>query len=54
MPIGFWLSLSLCSWDIPGGLISRLYASTHPKEVAGLVLVDAIPEGVQVAMTAEQ
>jgi len=37
-----------------GGLISRLYARTHPKEVAGLVLVDAIPEGVQAAMTAEQ
>jgi len=37
-----------------GGLISRLYASTFPKEVAGLVLVDAIPEGVQAAMTPEQ
>jgi pimeloyl-ACP methyl ester carboxylesterase len=37
-----------------GGLIARLYASTYPKEVAGLVLVDAIPEGVQAAMTPEQ
>jgi hypothetical protein len=36
-----------------GGLIIRLYASTYPKEVAGLVLVDAIPEGVQTAMTPE-
>ena len=33
-----------------GGLVSRLYASTYPKEVVGLVLVDAIPEGVQTAM----
>jgi len=37
-----------------GGLISRLYASTYPNEVAGLVLVDAIPEGVRTAMTPEQ
>jgi pimeloyl-ACP methyl ester carboxylesterase len=37
-----------------GGLIIRLYASTYPKEVAGLVLVDAIPEGLQTAMTPEQ
>jgi len=29
-----------------GGLISRLYVSAYPKEVVGLVLVDAIPEGV--------
>jgi pimeloyl-ACP methyl ester carboxylesterase len=36
-----------------GGLIIRLYASTYPKEVAGLVLVDAISEEVQVAMTPE-
>ena len=34
-----------------GGLIARLYASIYPKEIAGLVLVDAIPEGVQTAMT---
>lgn len=37
-----------------GGLIIRLYASTYPKDVAGLVLVDAIPEGVQTAMTPEE
>jgi pimeloyl-ACP methyl ester carboxylesterase len=37
-----------------GGLIARLYASTYPKDVVGLVLVDAIPEGVQAAMTPEQ
>jgi len=36
-----------------GGLIVRLYASTYPNEVAGLALVDAIPEGVQTAMTPE-
>jgi pimeloyl-ACP methyl ester carboxylesterase len=27
-----------------GGLIARLYASTYPDEVAGMVLVDATPE----------
>jgi len=37
-----------------GGLIIRLYASTYPKDIAGLVLVDAIPEGVQTAMTPEE
>ncbi|MGA7450981.1 MAG: alpha/beta hydrolase [Rhodoplanes sp.] len=37
-----------------GGLIIRLYASTFPKEVAGIVLVDAISEGVQMAMTPER
>jgi pimeloyl-ACP methyl ester carboxylesterase len=37
-----------------GGLIARLYVSTYPKEVVGLVLVDSIPEGVQAAMTPEQ
>jgi pimeloyl-ACP methyl ester carboxylesterase len=37
-----------------GGLIIRLYASTYPTEVAGLVLVDAIAEGVQTAMTPEE
>ena len=37
-----------------GGLIARLFASTYPKEVVGLVLVDAIPEGVQAAMTPKQ
>jgi pimeloyl-ACP methyl ester carboxylesterase len=37
-----------------GGLIIRLYASTYPKEIAGLVLVDAIAEGVQTAMTQDE
>ena len=36
-----------------GGLIIRLYASTYPNEVAGLVLVDAISEGLPTAMTPE-
>ncbi len=30
-----------------GGLIVRLYAATHPREVAGLVLVDALSEFLQ-------
>jgi pimeloyl-ACP methyl ester carboxylesterase len=30
-----------------GGLFVRLYASTYPREVAGLVLVDAFPEAVK-------
>jgi pimeloyl-ACP methyl ester carboxylesterase len=34
-----------------GGLMIRLFASTYPGEVAGLVLVDAISEGVKAAMT---
>ena len=34
-----------------GGLIVRLYASTYPKEVSGLVLVDALTEGLQDAET---
>ena len=37
-----------------GGLIVRLYASTYPKDVAGLVLVDALTEGLQDAETSEQ
>jgi pimeloyl-ACP methyl ester carboxylesterase len=41
-----------------GGLIVRLYASTYPDEVAGLVLVDALPEGLweglQAALTPAQ
>lgn len=28
-----------------GGLIARLYAKTYPQQVAGMVLVDASPEG---------
>ena len=34
-----------------GGLIVRLYASTYPKEVSGLVLIDALSEGLQDAET---
>jgi pimeloyl-ACP methyl ester carboxylesterase len=37
-----------------GGLIVRLYASTYPKEVAGLVLIDTLSEGLQDAETPEQ
>jgi pimeloyl-ACP methyl ester carboxylesterase len=37
-----------------GGLIVRLYASTYPKEVSGLVLIDALSEGLQDAETPEQ
>jgi pimeloyl-ACP methyl ester carboxylesterase len=29
-----------------GGLMVRLYASTYPNEVAGMVLVDAVPDGL--------
>ena len=37
-----------------GGLISRLYASTYPDDVSGLVLVDALSEGLRDAETPEQ
>src|SRR6478672_12470783 len=37
-----------------GGLIVRLYASIYPKEVSGLVLVDALTEGLQDAETPKQ
>ena len=37
-----------------GGLIVRLYASIYPKELCGLVLVDALSEGLQDAETREQ
>jgi pimeloyl-ACP methyl ester carboxylesterase len=37
-----------------GGLIVRLYASTYPKEVSGLVLIDALSEGLQDVETPEQ
>jgi pimeloyl-ACP methyl ester carboxylesterase len=37
-----------------GGLVVRLYASTYPKEVSGLVLIDALSEGLQDAETPEQ
>jgi pimeloyl-ACP methyl ester carboxylesterase len=37
-----------------GGLIARLYARTYPHDAAGLVLVDALTEGLQEAETPEQ
>jgi pimeloyl-ACP methyl ester carboxylesterase len=37
-----------------GGLVVRLYASTYPKDVSGLVLVDALSEGLQDAETSQQ
>jgi pimeloyl-ACP methyl ester carboxylesterase len=37
-----------------GGLIARLYASTHPRQVAGLVLVDAANELFRDLFTPEQ
>ncbi len=37
-----------------GGLIVRLYASTYPQDVSGLVLVDALSEWLQDAETPEQ
>ena len=37
-----------------GGMLMRLYASTYPDEVAGIVLVDAFSEGLETQMTAEQ
>lgn len=37
-----------------GGLIVRLYASTYPQNVSGLVLVDALSEGLQDAETPAQ
>ncbi len=37
-----------------GGLVVRLYASTYPKDVSGLVLIDALSEGLRDAETPEQ
>jgi len=37
-----------------GGLIVRLYASTYPREVSGIVLIDALTEGLQDEETPEQ
>ena len=37
-----------------GGLVVRLYASTYPEDVSGLVLVDALAEGLRDAETPEQ
>ena len=37
-----------------GGLIARLYASTYPQEVCGLVLIDALTEQLYDALTPVQ
>jgi pimeloyl-ACP methyl ester carboxylesterase len=37
-----------------GGMLTRLYTSTYPDEVVGMVLVDAFSEGLKAQMTAEQ
>ena len=37
-----------------GGLVARLYAMTYPEDVSGLVLVDALTEGLRDAETPEQ
>lgn len=37
-----------------GGLAARLYAATYPDDVSGMVLVDALGEGLRDHMTAEQ
>ena len=37
-----------------GGLVAKLYARIHPQDVSGLVLVDALTEGLQEAETPEQ
>ena len=36
-----------------GGMLLRLYASTYPDEVAGMVLVDAFSEGLEDQMSPE-
>jgi pimeloyl-ACP methyl ester carboxylesterase len=37
-----------------GGMLARLYASTYPNQVVGMVLVDAFSEGLKEQMTSEQ
>jgi pimeloyl-ACP methyl ester carboxylesterase len=37
-----------------GGLIVRLYASTYPEELSGLVLIDVLSEGLREAETPDQ
>ena len=37
-----------------GGIFARLYASTYPSEVVGMVLVDALSEKVRTGLTPEQ
>jgi len=39
------------SW---GGLIARLFASTYPNEVSGLVLIDPASEFLKISLTPEQ
>ena len=36
-----------------GGLIVRLYASTYPEDLSGLVLVDVLTEGLREVETPE-
>jgi len=37
-----------------GGMLARLYASSYPNEIVGMVLVDAFSEGLEDQMTTEQ
>ncbi len=37
-----------------GGIFARLYASTYPSEIVGMVLVDALSEKVRTSLTPEQ
>ena len=37
-----------------GGMLARLYASTYPSEIVGMVLVDAFSEGLEDQMTPDQ
>jgi len=37
-----------------GGLVVRLYGMTYPEDVAGMVLVDALSEGLRAAETPEE
>ena len=42
------------SGTLMAGLVGRLYASTYPEDVSGLVLVDAASEGLRDAETPKQ
>ena len=37
-----------------GGLFARLYASTYPEEVVGMVLVDAFSEGLETLLSPDE
>ena len=37
-----------------GGLFVRLYASTYPDEVVGMVLVDALSEDIETLLTSDE